>query len=182
MAIRENSTVNVIGGPYKGRTGKVVRVHDLVSVVIVSFDDNGDLGKIHFSELVEIEPQKQAVEPEIPEGAKKISRADFEEALTESIVFLEEYQFRNPKSRAAGVTIAAIVGTNVADKIFKGQDVVVMSEDQFIVALWADCCPEAVSEIIGGGVPIGKAKDISVAAVASLAKISDILFGDEVGK
>jgi hypothetical protein len=182
MAIRENATVNVIDGLYKGRTGKVIRVHDLLSVAIVSFDDNGDLGKTHFSELVEIKPQKQAVEPEIPEGAKKISRADFEVALIGSNQYMASRVSSHPLTAVIGSSIGTIVGANITDKIFKDQDVVVMTEDQFVAELWVNCNPKAVGEMIGNIMNLGNNMDVSIAAIMNLRKIPVILFGAEVGK
>lgn len=182
MVVRENATVNVIGGPYKGRTGKVVRVHDLVDIALVSFDDNGDLGKVSLSALVEVQPQKQAVEPEIPEGAKKISRADFEVALIDSSQYTASRVSSHPLTAIIGSSIGTIVGANIADKIFKDQDVVVMTEDQFVAELWVNCNPKAVGEMIGNLMNLGNNMDVAIAAIMNLRKIPVILFGGEVGK
>lgn len=180
MAIRENATVNVIGGPYKDGTGKVVRVYGNVGIALVQME-NGDLGKVYLSELVEIHPQETEPKTEIPEGAKKISRADFEIAFIESIQLLRETAFDNPTSGIITTAIGSIVGKNIADKLFEDQDVVVMTEDQFTAVLWAGCSPEAMSGIIGGLMGIGKTIDVSIAALMSMRKIPDLLFGAENG-
>lgn len=180
MAIREKATVNVIGGPYKGNTGKVVRVYGSVGIALVQLE-NGDLGKVYLSEMVEIRPQETEPKTEIPEGAKKISRADFEVAFIESNQFLRECTTENPTSGIVTTAVGTIVGKNIADKLFKDQDVVVMTEDQFTAALWTGCSPEATSGIIGGLMGVGKTIDVSIAALMSMRKIPDLLFGAENG-
>lgn len=181
MAIRVNAPVKVIDGYYSGKTGKVIDIFATIGTAIVSFDDNGDVGKVSISSLIEIQDQKKPVEPEIPEGAKKISRADFEVALIESHQYMMERTFRNPMSGIIGSLTGTIVGSNIADKIFKDQDVIVMTEDQLIAALWDGCSPEAVNESVGGHMGIGKAMDVSIAAIMNLRKIPGILFGGENG-
>jgi hypothetical protein len=180
MAIRENATVKVIGGVYKDETGKVVRIYGNVGVALVQLE-NGDLVKVFLSELVEIRPQEAEPKTEIPEGAKKISRADFDAALIESHQYMMERTFRNPMSGIIGGLTGTIVGADIADKIFKDQDVVVMTEDQFIAVLWAGCSPEAVNKSVGGKMYTRQAMDVSIAAIMNLRKIPSILFGAENG-
>lgn len=181
MAIRKNATVKVIGGFFEGREGKVIETHDFAGIALVSFDDNGGLGKVEIAQLVEIQPQESRivdVKIEIPEGAKKISRADFEDALQR--VFLSQRNNGNFSDFIGGMT-AVLVGSNVATKIFEGQDVVVMTKDEFVVALWDGCNPKCVSDQIRGRQSVARSMDVSVAAILSLREIPDILFGADNG-
>lgn len=180
MAICENTHVAVIGGPYKDGTGKVVRVYGNVGIALVQME-NGDLGKVYLSELVEIRPQETEPKTEIPAGAKKISRASFDEAIKEVTFSVMDGNYRNPKSGLMGAMTGALVGQDVGDRIFKGQDVVVMTEEDFVVALWDGCNPKYVSASVGNAQPVVKCLDISVAAILSLRKIGRILFGEERG-
>lgn len=176
MAIRENSPVKVIGGLYDGRAGKVVHTYPSLDVAIVSFDDNGDVGKVTLSALLEVRPQKQAVEPEIPEGAKKISRADYDAALIEVTT-----KSLDKTCNIMGVMTGAIIGEFIGSEIFKESDVVVITEDQFIGAMWAGCSPEAVNKTVGNEMPIGKALGVGIAAIMSLRALPKILFGSDNG-
>lgn len=181
MVIRENSTVKVIGGLYDGKTGKVVKVHDYIDIALVSFDDNGDVGKVPLSALVEVQPQADRivdVKIVIPEGAKKITRADFDKA----IVTATRPDFENPGDFMDAIThglASGIVGGIAANKIFGDQDVVVMTRDDLVVALWDGCNPKNVNE--SSGFPIAKSLAISTGAIIALKKIVDILFGAENG-
>lgn len=179
MAIRENATVNVIGGPYKDGTGKVIRIYESVGIALVQMD-NGDLGKVYLAELVEIRPQEAEPKTEIPEGAKKISRASFDEAIKEATFSVADVG-RNPMVGLMGAMTGVVVGQDVGDKIFKGQDVVVMTEEDFVVALWDGCNPKNVSASVGNLHSVTKCLDVSVAAILSLRKIARILFGADNG-
>lgn len=185
MAIRENATVNVIGGSYKGRTGKVVKIYDYADIAVVSFDDNGDLGKVLLSELVEIQPQESRivdVKIEIPEGAKTISRADFDAALAE-ITSPEKMRGSESNLMATFTRImtARVVGDSVRDKLFEDQDVVVMTEEEFISALWTACNPVTISESVKKGVYARGCIHVAITAMIGLEEIVGILFGAENG-
>lgn len=179
MAIRENATVKVISGPYKDDTGKVVRVYNNAGIALVQLE-SGNLGKVYLSELTEIRPQ--AIEPkDILEGAKKISRTSFDEAVKEATFSVMDGNYRNPMFGLMGTMIGALVGQDVGDKIFKGQDVVVMTEEDFVVALWDGCNPKHVSEMTDNRQSIVESLGVSVAAILSLRKIVRILFGADNG-
>lgn len=182
MSIRENSTVKVIGGMYDGKTGKVVNVYPTLDVAIVSFDDNGDVGKILLSALVEVRPQEnRETKSEIPEGAKKISRADFEEALKR--VTSPDHVFGNKSRNSTGDFMRCIttmlVGKEVTEKIFKDQDVVVMTENEFISAIWSACDPVSVSENVNKKMSSRKCITVAMTAIISFEEIVAIIFGEE---
>lgn len=186
MAICENATVKVINGFHEGKTGKVVKIHDYAEIAVVSFDDNGDLGKVLLSELVEVQPQESRIvdiKSEIPEGAKKISRADFDAAVEKLTCPEKMMDFAaNPMVGFTKILTAKIVGDSVRDKIFEGEDVVVMTEDQLILALWDACNPIAVNEVTTGGKTSNrKAVKVAITALISLEEIVEILFGAENG-
>lgn len=183
MAIQKNATVKAIGGFYDGRVGKVCSIFPEIDTAVVSFDDNGDVGKVSLSALVEIRPQETEPKTEIPEGAKKISRADFDAAV-EKITSPEKMMdfASNPMVGLTKILTAKIVGDFVRDKIFKDQDVVVMTEDEVILALWDACNPIAVNEMTTGGKTSNrKAVKVAITALISLEEIVDILFGAENG-
>lgn len=181
MAIHENATVRVIDGSKKFETGKVAHVYDALGIAIVQFE-NGDLGKVALASLVEIEPQEnREIKSEIPEGAKKISRADFDAAVDEATVSVIGGNYRNPEAGLVGALVGSIVGRDAGDKIFKDQDVVVITEEDLVVALWDACNPKCVSASVDNRHSIVDCLDVSVAAILSLRKIGRILFGAENG-
>ena len=185
MTIRENSTVKVIGGFYEGKTGKVVKIHDYAEIAVVSFDDNGDLGKVSLSELIEVQPQADRivdVKIEIPEGAKKISRADFDAALDELISPEKMLADKvNPTVSFAKVLTVKIIGDTIRDEIFKDQDVVVMTEDTFVSAMWDACNPTHIREAMKSKDSAGKIIKLAITALISMEEIVGILFGAENG-
>lgn len=186
MAIRVNTPVKVIDGHYADKTGKVIDIFETIGTAIVSFDDNGDVGKVSLSALIEIAPQDSKivdVKIEIPEGAKKISRADFDAALAE--LTSPEKMLSGTSDGLVGFTkvlTAKIVGDGVRDKIFEDQDVVIMTGDDFAVALWDACNPINVSKKTGDKMGARKTVRVAITAIIVLEEIVDILFGAEDGK
>lgn len=186
MAIHENSTVKVIGGFYDGKTGKVLSVYPNVDIAVVSFHDNGDVGKVSLSALVEIQAQESKivdVKIEIPEGAKKISRADFDAALKRvtSPDHVLGDNSRDPMGGFMRSITTMIVAKNVGDEIFKDQDVVIMMEDEFISALWSACNPISVAENVQKKVSARKCMTITMTALIGFEEVVAILFGAENG-
>lgn len=182
MAICENATVKVIGGHYDGKTGKVISAFPPIDMAVVSFDDNGDVGKVSLSALVEIQVQKKPVESEIPEGAKKISRADFDNAV-DALVAPEKVLFSggNPMATIAKIGSVMALRDHVRNEIFKGNDAVVMTEGEFVAVLWSACNPGVAAKLIPGVKPGRKLNKIAVGAFVSFDEIIEILFGADNG-
>lgn len=183
MAIKENTLVKVISGFYKGETGKVSRVCADGAAAIVVFT-NGDMGKVYQSEIVEIGPQADQVvdvKIEIPEGAKKISRDDFDAALAE-ITSPEKMlaSSSDPLTALTRLMTAEIVGRSVRDKIIEDQ-VVVITKEGFISALWSACTPVEVAKTLDNKVSGDKAVKVAITALITLEPIVGILFGAENG-
>lgn len=181
MAIKENATVKITGGFYNGKTGKVVNVHSDLDIAIVAIEEVDRLVKIPVAALVEVQPQEKEVETEILEGAKKISRADYDAALIETTIAGIGGRFKNPMTGITGAMSAAVVGEFIGLKIFKDSDVVVMTEDQLILDLWEGCNPRRVNEIVDNDMSLSQAMSVSIAAFMTLRKIPGILFGAENG-
>ena len=181
MNIRENATIKVHSGYYAGMTGKVDRIYPSLNMAIVSFDDVDVVGKVSLSSLEVVKPQETAAEPksEIPEGAKRISKGDFEETLAVVTDTRRLLEGSDPMFSLSRILTAKIVGESVRDQIFKDQDAVVMTEDDFIVALWNVCNPVAVAEKIQNKMSISKTAKISVVAFSTLMELTEILYGGE---
>ena len=86
MSIKENSVAKVVSdNPFfcgLTGTGKVVRMYEAMGIAIVRFD-NGQVAKIPVDSLEEIEQKNENQESKIPEGAKRITEAEFIELLKE---------------------------------------------------------------------------------------------------
>lgn len=170
MSIRENATVKVIGGLYDGKTGKVVKVHDYADIAVVSFDDNGDVGKVSLSALVEIQPQADQVvdvKIEIPEGAKKISRAEFMDAITQ-VTKPDKIVERlgAEKGMLAGLN-ALVMGMKLTERLFGEDEIIVITRDQLFHEIAATVTDEDPKFMI-----------VAFACSLILRDIADILFTD----
>lgn len=174
MSIRTNMNVKIVGGFHDGKTGKVVTIYPTIDIAIVSLDDTGDVAKIPFSELIEILPQEKETRPEIPEGAKKISRDDYTHAL------LDATSPRNVNIDSIGDLLAAtstlIIGNRISDEIFKDRDAVVMTEAEFISTLWDACRPAKVAEYGNYNEVDRGVTHVSITAIVGLEEIVGILF------
>ena len=74
-----------------------------------------------------------------------------------------------------------IVGKKVAEKIFEDRDVIVMTEDELISALWSACDPVSVSENIDKKMSPRKCITIAMTAMISFEEIVGTLFGADNG-
>ena len=181
MAICENMTIKVVGGFHNGRIGKVDRVYPGADCAIISFCDNGDVGKVPLAWIFEAQPQEKPVEPEIPEGAKKITRSDFEE-LFHKCTLNSLYGRGNPAGNLAKTAILLSTRERVCREIFGDQDSVVMTEIEFISAVWNALNPRNLIEMVEtiGKSPLKPGK-LSVAAYIGYEEIVGILFGGANG-
>lgn len=181
MNIRENATVKVNAGYYAGKVGKVDRIYPSLNLAIISFTDDPIVAKVSLSALEVVKPQETASEPkaEIPEGAKRISKTDFEEALAVATDPRRMLEGSDPMFNLSRILTAKIVGESVRDQIFKDQDSVVMTEDDFTVALWNASNPGAVAEKIKNKMSLSKTAKVSVVAFSTLMEITEILYAGE---
>lgn len=178
MTIREKTRVRVIAGFYEGKTGKINRTYPESGVAIVSFDENGDVGKVNLSDLIEIEAQPEEKAPEIPEGAKQISRVDFDKAV-DDLVSPERIIFSGGNAHATVAKLGAILASRriVGDKIFNGATSVVMTEDEFVSALWIACDPRNMISGDKSCLSAHRMTKLAVATVIGLEEVVEILFG-----
>lgn len=181
MNIRENATVKVMSGLYAGMSGKVVKVYSGLNIALVSFDDVDVVGKVSLSSLDVVKPQEIAVEPkpEIPEGAKRISKVDFEAAIVQVVRPDKVMIDSDPMCSLSRLIAAKIVADSVRDQIFKDKDAVGMTEDEFIGALWNACNPVAVAKTTGNQMVARRAAHVGVSAYLTLEEIVEILYAGD---
>jgi hypothetical protein len=188
MSIKENDRVRVIKAegelsPLVGAIGEVVRIYELgagdIAAVRIIPDEpiaREIIVKLPVENLEKVTAQTQ--ETEIPEGAKQISKADFEAALAE-ITSPEKMLSRNsnPMVGLTRIMAAHVVGDAMKNELFKDQDVIVVTEGEFIVALWNACNPVSVNGMIDNKMSVRKIVDVSLTAILTLQEIVPILFG-----
>lgn len=187
MSINVNDRVRVIRAegeliPLIGAIGKVDRIHELatgrIAIVKIVPDETcyrEIVVKFPVENLEKVEPKT-----EIPEGAKQITKGDFEAAI-EEITNPEKALSggSNPMATLTKIMTAKIVGDVVKDNIFKDQDAVVMTENEFSSALWDACNPVAVDGKTGNKTGAAKTLRVSITAMITLEEIVGILFGSE---
>lgn len=176
--------VNVEGvlARYEDKIGKVDRIfyETIPPIAIVQFDGEDCIfTKVPLVNLVKVEIEAQVeTASEIPEGAKKISRAEFRAALERvthpNNIFTERSGGMSAFVR--GVT-TMIVGEAVETAIFKDADGVVMTEDEFVSELWSACNPVAISESVKKGMPASNCIHVALTALIGLEDVVEILFG-----
>ena len=183
MRINETDTVMIIAevgflSTFRGQKGVVSRVYPVSrdeGVAVVSMD-SGETLKVRFDDLVKITvPESkpaEPVEPEIPEGAKKIFKADFMRFIGGIVGKADDIR-EIVRSIAIGMA-----GSKICEKIFSDQDAVVMTEEEFISALWGASNPVFVSETVGGKMTARKTWSISLAAFSELRDFIPIVFGE----
>lgn len=179
--IKANDRVKVVVGTryydiLGNQIGQVLRTYADISdgVAIVEFPE-GMTVKIAFDELVKFEPKREETEEakrDIPEGAKLITKEDFDKAIMEATL-----SAKDPR-RLLGSLSGTVVGHNIGRKIFESEDAVYMTKDQFIATLWDGCSPANIGESIGNQMSGEKCVHISITAMIGLEQTIEILFGE----
>ena len=185
MKIYESDKVKIVAelgfvSQFRGETGEVDRIYPDVGVAVVKMDA-GEVLKVKIDDLVKVtvEPPKPA-EPEIPEGAKKILKADVK-AFVVSLVDPSKLIFSEGGSGIHDLIhmlTVRVVGDKVVEKIFKDQDAVVMTEEEFISALWDACSPVAVAEIIDKKMTPRRYREVALSSYMELSEAVSIIFGE----
>lgn len=163
---------------YVGRIGTVIRMYeDIVPpMVIVKFADEVTI-KVPLMYLEKVAPQEKSSN-ELLEGAKRISKVEFDSAVFEAIR-PDGKVGANPLISALDRLVGYVAGNTVSDKIFGDQEVVTMTEDQFVNALWDGCSPKNMSDCISGAMSLRRCVDVSIASIMSLRNLVKIFFPDE---
>ena len=175
MSIHESTPVRIISGAYAGETGKVVSVYEIIGTVTVALED-GRFVKASMSEIVEVLPQESN---EIPEGAKRITPEIVKNAIAEVVsperIFASDEESETKFLRGISTMI---VGENFRKKLFNDEDVLILTEDQFIAEMWRLCSPASVAETVGGQMSDMACTSIALAACAILRDIVPIIFDE----
>lgn len=186
MSIKVNDKVRIVDNEcfslYNGAVGEVLQVYDVnPPVAYVVLDDNRAGFKIPVSSLVKIEP-REVVEDnkslEIPTGAKQITKVDFGKALSEITSPERLLKSNGGTADFTKLITAKIIGDKIKDIIFKDSDAVIMTEEEFILALWNACNPVLTNKIVADKMRVRDCVSVSVAGVIGLRDIIDILFGE----
>lgn len=164
-----------------GAIGKVDRIHELatgrIAIVKIIPDDVNCYREIVVKFPVE---NLEKVEPEIeiPEGAKLISKEDFEGALKK--ITNPETVFANaddPTHALFEGLATTLFGCKLMTILFNESDTVILTEDDFVRSLW-DACNPAIGR--NGVIPSVRAYDgllMAVTSIIHLRHIVEILFG-----
>lgn len=156
-----------------GKTGVIISSYNFTpdNIAIVRLDDNETV-KIRMEDLIKLDDQTEQ-DPEIPEGARVISREEFSNAIVE-VTKPENHpggiNVDNPESSLLGTMIGAVVGMRLAEKVFKDDNVVALTEDQLVKIIWDGCSPENTSGIIDAGMIV------SIAAIMTLQNLVKVFF------
>lgn len=178
MSIKVNDRVKVMACEgyldlFKDRTGKVTRIFETLSVPIAIVeleDDNGSTIKVPVNNLVKVKPQETE---DVPEGAKLITKEAFDCAIVEST---SGFAAKNGDVMR-GIS-GLIVGADIGKKLFGSQDSVVMTKDEFIVALWDGCSPVNVRESVAGKMTLDQSLPVAITAIAAMRTLANILFDE----
>lgn len=113
-----------------GCTGKVIRLYDEVGIAIVKFE-NGITAKVPFNAMIKVETQINQ-EAKIPEGAKKITAAEFMDAVFK-VTAPDKIIEKVSAEKGMLVGLAAFTGgAKLAERLFKDAEAIVITKDQLI--------------------------------------------------
>ena len=135
MSIKENSVVKVVSeNPFfcgLTGTGKVTRLYGDMGIAIVRFE-SGQVVKIPVDLLEEIELKNENQETKIPEGAKRITKAEFMRLLGE-VTSPDNIIAKVGVEKGMVVGMSAFIGDlKLLEKLFKDTEVIVITRDQLI--------------------------------------------------
>lgn len=186
MSINTNDKVKVVNPllDFYGETGTVINTYNVTpdNVAIVRLDC-GITTKIRIDSLDKIEAQVEQ-DPEIPEGARRITEGDFRSAVFEVTApgaVPGGMNKENPMSSIVGAMVGNIVGMRIAENLFKDFDVVTLNEDQLATVIWNGCAPENVSHCVNDDMSIVQSMSVSLAAIVTLKNLVGYFFPKSLG-
>lgn len=156
-----------------GKTGVIISSYNFTpdNIAIVRLDDNETI-KIRMEDLIKLDAQTEQ-DSEIPEGARPISKGEFEDAVDE-VTKPENHpggmDRKNPMVSLIGVLVGVIVGGKIAEKVFKDTEVITVTKDQLVGIIWDGCNPENMADLPGDNMTT------SIAAIMTLRNIVKIFF------
>lgn len=161
-------------------TGVIVMTYDFSEedpTAIVKLD-NGNTFKVPFScmtKLAEESQEEQESKTEIPVGSKRITKQEYEDALikvTDPANLLGGDE-GNPLTKLLGSMTGAIHGKKLGTQLFGDNDSIVMSEDEFVVAIWNGCSPDNVEF---RDKSMRENMVVSIAALMTLQNLPKVIF------
>lgn len=175
MSINVNDEVKVVsnnGGDSAmmiGCTGKVIRLYDLITPIAIVKFNNGITAKIPVNDLIKVDTQVNQ-ENKIPEGAKRITKAEFIELLKE-ITSPDNIIAKVGIEKGMVVGISAFIGgMKLLERLFKDTEVIVITRDQLIHEIAACAADEDPKFMI-----------VALVNGMILREIADKIFGDGSG-
>ena len=135
MNIKVNDKVKVVSNESYlavlfGHTGEVISLYDEVEIAIVKFE-NGITAKVPFNALVKIVTQENQ-EKKIPEGAKKLTAAEFMDAVSK-VTAPDKIIEKVGAETGMLVGLAALTGgIKLGERLFKDNEAIVITKDQLI--------------------------------------------------
>lgn len=194
---REDMRVTVTTADNELKKGTIKNVYDDIETAIVKFDD-GQTCKVPFSQIVVcIEPNCQEmpesdiqetpeVKTEVQEGAKVITRDQFDEALG-YLTSPEGMLDGIPKDKAdevdslslmlKGMTIM-IVGSEIAEKLYQDKEEIEITKDQLREVITDGTNLEAIAKSINNEMSVTKVLPIALLSMLVLLKLVKIFFDD----
>ena len=189
MNINIGNKVRVVGvtgnlSTFNGRVGKLEKVFTEVEppICYVLFEEDELIArsmgvKVPLENLVKVEEE---IESEIPEGAREISKADFDAAVAEITDPEKALSIKvlDPMASLTKLLTTKIVFSKAGEAIFRDREVVTMTEDEFISTLWSACDPVVVCEDLDGKMSVRKCIEIALIAMIDFDKLVQFLFGE----
>lgn len=177
------SSENEIIGAYNGKVATVKRIYTEVTppIAYVEIEEDPEVAntvgfKVPLADLVAIPDEPKS---EIPEGAREITKADFDEAVN-AVTSPDNLPEGVERTTVRMITLLTnrILAGDVRKEIFKDRNSVIMTEDEFTAALWNSCRPEVVANASGNKNSWRGYAHISIGLMLSFEDMIPILFGE----
>lgn len=194
MNIKINDKVMIVNAEgvlerFNGKVGRVDRIYyevtPPVAMVVFEYEPGiafNEMVKVSVDNLAKVEPQEnQEVESDIPEGAREISKDDFDAAL-KTVTDPKNHPAgiieSNPMASLMGSMVGVIVGKTIESDIFGDQDVITITEEELLATIWDGCNPVKMEKILNGKKPAKECAYMSLSAMMTLQNIPGVLFGE----
>ncbi len=169
--------------PCKGKVATVKRIYTEVNppIAFVEIEEDPAVAntvglKVPLADLVLIPAEPKS---EIPEGAREITKADFDAAV-DAVTDPNNLPEGVAPSTTRIITLLGnkILGEDVRKDIFKDRDSVIMTEEEFTAALWNGCRPEVVANAAGNKTAWRGYAHASIGLMLSFEDMIPIFFGE----
>ena len=171
-------TVKLIGTP-RGLEDMLGSIGEVLSVSLYDFVPGGGVALVQFGTVefkLNFEYLERVVKETLPEGAKRVTRDEFNEIVKD--VTYSAFETVGVGNDAVYISLLSVATTaRLAQELFAEADSVILSQNQLYSMIWSACDTIIIGREFGLKIPVGDPVSLAIDSVIAILPIVERLFG-----